>query len=122
MRYGWIAAGGAAGAVSRWGLGVWLAPASAGGFPYATLAANLIGAYALGWMSARFSAEDKSSAAYQGAASGFLGAFTTMSAFGLEAWTLLADGRYVAAATYAAASACAGPLLANAGLRAGGAS
>ncbi|WP_162388372.1 fluoride efflux transporter FluC [Paenibacillus antri] len=122
MRYGWIAAGGAAGAVSRWGLGAWLAPAAAGGFPYATLAVNLLGAYALGWMAGRFSAKDKSSAVYHGAAAGFLGAFTTMSAFGLEAWTLLADGRSVAAAAYVAASACAGPLLANAGLRAGGAS
>jgi len=121
MRYAWIAAGGALGAVARWALGSWLLAAAGDGFPYGTLFANMAGAYALGWMSGRFDAKIKSAAAYQGAAAGFLGAFTTMSAFGLEAWALLSDGRAAAAAAYIAATACAGPLLANAGIRAGAA-
>ncbi len=124
MRYAWaaIAAGGASGAVARWGIGVWATSAANGFvFPYATLVINLVGAYALGWMSGRFSDRDKTTAAYQAAAAGFLGAFTTMSAFGAEAWTLLADKRFLAAAAYVAASAIAGPLLAGAGRRAGAA-
>jgi CrcB protein len=124
MRYAWaaIAAGGAAGAVARWGIGVWATSAANGlVFPYGTLGVNLVGAYALGWMSGRFSDWDKARVAYQAATAGFLGAFTTMSAFGLEAWTLLADERLLAAAAYVAASAIAGPLLADAGRRAGAA-
>ncbi|HZG55513.1 CrcB family protein, partial [Paenibacillus sp.] len=117
MRYAWaaIAAGGASGAVARWGVGVWATSAPEFVFPYGTLGVNLVGAYALGWLSGRYSESGKAKAAYQAAAAGFLGAFTTMSAFGVEAWTLLSDERYLAAAAYVAASAIGGPLLAGAG-------
>ena len=120
MRYVWIAAGGALGAAARWGVAQAFAGAGAGAsWPFATLLANLAGAFALGWLYARASDRDKASPAYQAAAAGFLGAFTTMSAFGLEAWTLLDADRFGAAAAYIALTAAGGPLLARAGLRLG---
>ncbi|HZG54927.1 fluoride efflux transporter FluC [Paenibacillus sp.] len=118
MRYAWIAVGGAAGSSARWLLGLSMAGVTVGGFPLPTLLANLAGSFALGFAFGRWG-DRSASAAYQAATSGFLGAFTTMSAFGWEAWTLLSDGRAAAAAAYVAASALAGPLLAGAGLRAG---
>ena len=120
-KYAWIAAGGAAGAVSRWAAGAALAGAGAAhGFPLATLLVNLLGAYALGRLRGRWSSvRGKRAVFYQAVTGGFLGSFTTMSAFGLETWTLLADGRIAAGAFYALVSAAAGPLLARVGMRRG---
>ncbi|HZG84520.1 CrcB family protein [Paenibacillus sp.] len=118
MRFVWIAAGGALGSAARWGVAQ--AFAGAGGpWPFATLLVNGAGAFALGWLYARASDRDKRSPAYQAAAAGFLGAFTTMSAFGLEAWTMLEGERYGLAAAYIALTAAVGPPLARAGLRLG---
>lgn len=116
MRWVAIALGGALGAAVRWSVsyafaGFW--------FPVATAGVNAAGSYALGWLFGRASDRSKRGAGYQGAATGFLGAFTTMSAFGWETWSLLTDGRWGAAALYAAASATLGPWLAAAGLRRG---
>lgn len=121
MRYAWIAAGGAAGAAARWALGMSFAAAGwSGVFPAATLLANLTGAFALGYAAGRWAAKRGSSGTYQALTVGFLGAFTTVSAFGFETWTLLSEGRAGLAALYAALSASAGPALAFAGMRASG--
>ncbi|MCI3921487.1 CrcB family protein [Paenibacillus sp. TRM 82003] len=116
MRWAAIALGGALGATARWSIAYALIGLS---FPVATALVNAGGAYALGWLFGRTSDGAKRRAWYQGAATGFLGAFTTMSAFGWETASMLAEGRWAAAALYAGGSAVVGPWLAAAGLRRG---
>jgi len=113
MRWIGVAAGGALGAAARWSV-AWAA-AGLSSFPWPTLGVNAAGAFALGYAFGQTDERARRSPAYQAIAAGFLGAFTTMSAFGLETWTLLEDGRIATAAAYAAASAVVGPLLAAAG-------
>jgi CrcB protein len=112
LRWIAIAAGGALGALARWSVGIML---SALTFPAGTLAVNLIGAYALGWLYGRTPEKNKYGVWYQGAAAGFLGAFTTLSAFGLDAWLLFDEGRFVTGAVYVAVTAFIGPWLARIG-------
>lgn len=116
MQWFAVAVGGAIGSVLRWVVSM-LLPGQA--FPYGTSVINLSGSWALGWLYGRVGEAGKRSALYRGAASGFLGGYTTMSAFGLEAWTMFAEGRWPALIAYTAVSALAGPLLAAAGIRAG---
>ncbi|GAB7094815.1 CrcB family protein [Halolamina litorea] len=76
-----VAGGGAAGALSRWGVAVVL-PALAG-----TLAANVLGAFTLGAVVA-VDANDRLPAATRLAvATGFLSSFTTYSTFAVESAT-----------------------------------
>jgi CrcB protein len=118
MRWIAIAVGGAAGAVTRWSVGYALIDVGIA-FPAGTLAVNLIGALALGWLYGRIPEQAKHHPLYQGAATGFLGAFTTMSAFGLDSWLLLEGGRFGWAAIYIGSSAAVGPWLAGVGWRQG---
>lgn len=110
-----MAIGGAAGTGARWLL-VAAVPA-AGGFPIATLLANLAGAFLLGVVLTRVLARRGPLAASL-LGTGGLGAMTTFSTFALETVDLLAAAPAVAA-VYAAASLTLGPLAAAAGLRLG---
>lgn len=98
-----IAMGGAAGAVSRHlvnqaGLRV-LGPE----FPYGTLAANLIGSLLigvlLGWLA--FAGRGDATELRYALGVGFLGAFTTMSAFSLDVVLMIERRAYVEAGLYA---------------------
>ena len=95
-----IALGGSAGSVARWALGQALRP-SPNGFPWATVAENLSGAFALGllmvWLTARWP-----SARYLQPllAVGLLGGYTTFSTYMLDTRGLLAAGRPGLAAGY----------------------
>lgn len=89
-------AGGALGSVARWGIGVWIAslPLSTR-FPIATLAVNIAGSFAIGFLS-----EIPLNAGQRLADSawraflivGLLGGFTTFSAFSHQTITLLREG------------------------------
>lgn len=107
-----IAVAGAAGALSRYGIGQAVGVRS---FPWATLGINLAGALALGVVMAT-SIERHWSAAHTVPISiGYLGAFTTFSTFGYEAFTLLRADRVPAAAAYLAVSVVGGLLCVAAG-------
>jgi len=95
-----VATGGAIGAglrhlVSRAALA--LAPAS---FPWGTWVINITGCFAIGIVAGLANAGSLSPSARLFVATGILGGFTTFSAFGLEAHTLLTAGRVPAALVY----------------------
>jgi len=88
-----IAVGGGLGSVARFivarEIERWL-----GNFlPYGTLAVNVLGSLALGWLAAVFLDRTEINIALRlGVAVGFLGAFTTFSAFSFESIQLLLSG------------------------------
>ena len=94
-----IAAGAVLGAWSRWALALllnraraWL-PASAM-IPYGTLAANLLGALAIGAAVAFFGSRPVDPAWRLFVVTGFLGALTTFSSFSAESLALLQRGEF----------------------------
>jgi CrcB protein len=88
-----ICLGACAGALARWGLGLWLStPTSL--LPWGTLAANLIGGYLIGVCVAVFQAMPHLDPAWRLAlVTGFLGALTTFSSFSAEVVGLLQQQR-----------------------------
>ncbi|MGB0651628.1 MAG: fluoride efflux transporter CrcB [Thermoplasmatota archaeon] len=119
-----VALGGALGALARYALGHWATgPARDGAlpFPWMTLAINLVGSFALGWLLLGGAGDDWSAAAKAGFATGFLGAFTTLSTFSVETTSLWQAGQRAAAAGYVAATTIGGPLVAWLGGRLGSA-
>jgi len=104
MLYLYIAAGGALGALARYGLAGWVHGWAGGGFPWGTLTVNVTGAFLLGFM-ARLLQGLASGPSVRGfIVIGFLGAFTTFSTFSYETMALLRDGEWVPGALYAAGS------------------
>ncbi|CAN5449315.1 fluoride efflux transporter CrcB [soil metagenome] len=92
----WLAVGlGAAiGAWLRWGLGLWFNHLH-GQFPLGTLAANLSGAYMIGFAVAFFETSPSLSPEWRlFVITGFLGGLTTFSTFSAEAMLLLERGDY----------------------------
>ena len=101
-----VAAGGALGASARWLTRLWIERLAGSEFPYATAAANIGGSFAMGVAFALLSGDVSGS--YKLAPfllAGFLGGYTTFSAYALEAWSLFAEGRAFEALFYAAGSA-----------------
>ena len=91
-----ITIGASIGALSRWGLGLWLSPG--GVIPWGTLAANLVGGYLIGVCLAVFQALPDLDPAWRLAiVTGFLGGLTTFSSFSAEVVTLLQQTRYALA-------------------------
>lgn len=94
-----ICLGASVGALSRWQLGLWLNPASAGLMPLGTLAANLIGGYLVGVCVGVFQQLPDLDPVWRWAlVTGFLGALTTFSSFSAEVVAMLQQGRYALAA------------------------
>ncbi len=98
-----IAVGGAAGALLRYGVSEWVA-APRGGFPLATLLANISGAFLLGVASILLVRLEVSAAVRLGLTVGVLGAYTTFSTFSVETLDLVSDGEWRTAALYVVAS------------------
>ena len=82
-----MAAGGAIGAVARYGVGVGAAKLFGLAFPWGTLIVNVIGCLAMGVLAARLGPADESLRLALGV--GVLGGFTTFSAFSLETVRLM---------------------------------
>jgi CrcB protein len=88
-----IGIGGALGAIARYGAGLAVESLRAEVFPWATFAVNMLGCLALGGVlgvQARF---PENTAIWPLGAVGFLGAFTTFSAFSFNNLQLLEGGR-----------------------------
>ncbi|PHR21481.1 MAG: fluoride efflux transporter CrcB [Hoeflea sp.] len=97
--------GGGLGAVSRHLSGMAVMRASGPGFPWGTMLVNIAGSLAMGlliaWLARRSSGDADLRLLL---ATGFLGGFTTFSAFSLDAVTLYERGALTAAAAYVIAS------------------
>lgn len=102
-----VALAGAAGALSRWGIGSAIGVRS---FPWATLGINVAGSFALGLLLRTADLRGWPDTTVVPIAVGFLGAFTTFSTFSVEAYALVRDDRPGAAAAYVAAAVALGLL------------
>ena len=91
-----ICIGACVGALSRWGLGLWLTPG--GLIPWGTLAANIIGGYLIGICIAVFQAMPQLDPVWKLLlVTGFLGGLTTFSSFSAEVVIFLTQARYALA-------------------------
>ncbi|HVF74043.1 MAG TPA: fluoride efflux transporter CrcB [Acidimicrobiales bacterium] len=116
MRIAMVAAAGALGTVVRYAVGVRVGVQS---FPWATLAVNTVGSFALGVVLVAGPSRWPRDLVVA-VSVGFLGGFTTFSTFGYESQTLLREGRAAASAAYVVGSVCAGVAAAALGYTAGG--
>ena len=98
-----VALGGAIGSVARFLSVSALARLLPPGFPYGTLAVNVVGSFAMGAL-AVWLAERGAMRAAPFLMTGFLGGFTTFSAFSLDAVRLWQDGDPRVAALYVSLS------------------
>lgn len=101
-----VAAGGAAGAVARYGLGVQAMRLWGAGWPAGTFIANVFGGFLMGvlasYLAHRGGADQERLRLLLGV--GILGGFTTFSAFSLETALMIERRTYGQAFAYAAAS------------------
>lgn len=94
-----VAAGGALGALARWGVTVAIARgltshATWSGFPLGTIVVNVLGAFALAWLISAGVHRDVGGPGLRlFLGTGLLGALTTFSTFGLDAHGLFTQGR-----------------------------
>ena len=97
----YIALGGIAGTLSRYGFEGWIQNRAATGFPLGTLTVNITGSLLLGFILRIATGTTLITPDVRAALTiGFCGAFTTMSTFSYESVALLNDGDYLRAALY----------------------
>ena len=90
---GLVAVGGAIGAVLRYTIGLAITARAAPGFPWNTLAVNVVGPFLIGVIMALPLGGDASGAAWRlFLSTGILGGFTTFSALSFESVTLIENG------------------------------
>lgn len=105
MKYLAVALAGALGALARIGLASWTQTLIRGAFPSGTLAVNILGSFAIGLVAAAFENRIPASSELRLVVfGGFLGAFTTFSAFSYESLELWQAGWQARAAAYVLAS------------------
>lgn len=101
-----VALGGAVGAVARYVTVIWITRALGPGFPWGTLAVNVLGSFAMG-IAVVVLIERLPSGSERLAPllmAGLLGGFTTFSAFSLDAIQLVERERWMAALGYVSGS------------------
>lgn len=115
-----LALGGAAGTLARYGLGGLVQPAGST-FPWGTLVVNVLGSFVLGFLMRWLLGSGVATPELRAALTvGFCGAFTTMSTFSYETLTLLEDGESFRAAAYVLGTLSASLLGVFGGLSLGG--
>jgi CrcB protein len=115
-----IAAGGAAGAVSRYLVDTIVSERFAGAFPLGTLVINMSGSLLLGLLFALAVEEARLPSEVRPALMiGFLGAYTTFSTLMLESWRLVEDGALALAVVNLAGSMVLGVVAVVAGMAIG---
>jgi CrcB protein len=109
MKWWLVFAGGGAGSMLRYSVGLWMHARTGPGFPWGTFAVNVSGCFFIGVI-ATLADEHAwiTPAARIALVTGVLGGFTTFSTFGLETWELVEDGRALLALANAAASVLVG--------------
>ena len=110
-----IYAGGVVGALLRVGLAE-LASADPGHWPWATFAANMVGALLLGWFFALFREHSAERLHHPFLGIGVCGTLTTFSTMQLELFELVEGGHLGLAAGYCAATVAAGYVLLRLGI------
>lgn len=99
-RFLWICLGGAAGTGARYLISGWALAMLGTGFPWGTLAVNLIGSFLIGGiMHAGLTTQILSPAARLFLTTGVMGGFTTYSAFNYESLKFFQDGAWLAGLT-----------------------
>ena len=102
-----VALGSALGGVCRYLVS--LALNGSGGFPYGTLAVNVVGSLAIGALTGWLAHGAGNAAAVRAfAVVGFCGGFTTFSTFSNETFRLLENNQWLSAAGYVGISVAAG--------------
>lgn len=104
------------GAVSRYELGLLVPSGEEAAFPWATLIVNLSGSLLLGVLFGITSRRRMPAWLTEAIGTGFLGSFTTFSAFNGQLWELCQHRAYFGAAAYVVVSGLGGWLLAAGGL------
>ena len=84
-----VCLGGAAGSGARYLLAEWVTSKAGAGFPFGTLAVNVLGSFAMGFLAQIAAAHEMSETTRLALAAGVLGGFTTYSAFNHETLRLL---------------------------------
>ncbi len=111
----WVAAGGACGAVLRYGTQAW---ASGWSLPWGTFIVNVVGSLAIGALIGAFAGAPWFETVGRAfLVAGLLGAFTTFSAFSADTLLLFQQGRVAWAAGYVLASVALSLAAAYAGFR-----
>lgn len=115
-----IALAGAIGALSRYGISTALSRIAAGSFPWGTLAVNVIGCLAIGFVMHISLSTDAISSQWRVAITvGFLGALTTFSSFSYETIQLIEKSAYLTALSNVGLNMVLGLLATIAGLAIG---
>ena len=91
LRFIYIAAGGAIGAIARYGVSGWIQNLTRSGFPWGTLGVNTAGSLLIGFFWGLSELTPISPAARLFFSIGFLGSFTTFSTYSLETLNLFRD-------------------------------
>lgn len=100
-----IAVGGAFGSVLRYWLSTWVHSFAGRGFPYGTLAVNVLGCLAMGFLFVLLVERLSDNPVLRaGLLIGVLGGFTTFSSFSIETFNLIEQGAWIKAVANAAAS------------------
>lgn len=113
---GWVLLAGAAGAVARFAVHSAATSGRVAAFPWGTFLVNVSGSLALGVVVGLVVAHGVHPDVRTIAGTGFLGAYTTFSAFEYETFALTEDGAPATAARYVVASLVAGLAAATLGL------
>lgn len=107
-----VGLGGMFGALSRYGLGSFVSQLIATPFPFGTLSINLLGSFLLSFIvygsTLKWHLPKKYLLAIN---TGFVGSFTTFSTLSAETLSLINDGKYMFAISYALISLIAGLML-----------
>jgi CrcB protein len=110
-----VVLGGGVGSGLRYGVGM-LLPSSQGGFPWATLAVNVVGSFVLGMLiGSSLASTPLSRHTTLLLGTGLCGGFTTYSAFAVESVLLAQEGHIMTVAMYVIATlaCCAAAALAG---------
>ena len=111
MTYAWIVAGAVVGAPLRYFVGSHVPAVNWGSFPFGTFLVNITGCLAIGFILGL--SESRGSLSREARlllVTGFLGSYTTFSAFGWETFSLLRDDQVLRACLYAGGSVVLGIL------------
>jgi fluoride exporter len=96
--------GGGLGAVARWGFGLWAVRTFGSGWPWGTFGVNVLGGLAMGLVMGFLLKTGAGESWRLVLVTGFLGGFTTFSAFSLDVVRMIEAGNWGHAALYVALS------------------